>query len=84
MVRDGLYACGCGHRPCSHHFPSSAPLVLSTFLQSTTAGALLFLISSRIKQGTQLIMNPSDNDYWVLDPKRIYSEALNDPTRAPN
>ena len=24
-----------------------------------------FLISSRIKQGAQLIMNPSDNDYWV-------------------
>ena len=25
-----------------------------------------FLISSRIKQGTQLIMNPSDNDYRVV------------------
>ncbi len=28
------------------------------------------LISSRITQGTQLIMNPSDNDYWV----RIFFE----------
>ena len=25
-----------------------------------------FLISNRIKQGTQLTMNPSDNDYWVV------------------
>ncbi len=26
-----------------------------------------FLISSRIQQGTQLIKNPSDNDYWVVN-----------------
>ncbi len=27
-----------------------------------------FLISSRIKQGTQLITSPSTDDYWVSEP----------------
>ena len=36
-----------------------------------------FLISTRIKQGTQLTMNPIDNDYWV-QPGDTYSRL---PTR---